>query len=658
MGLSPNVEQLLRAAPVDDATRADAWEVLRNAKSRDDIASGLKSINLPQETKADLWESYTPGVNQPPPGQFQTQPGGEIYNANDLGSKPIQYPTVRKAIAGSKVRAAMPSFPQQVQQESVEQGTSRGPGEGYSEPANRLLTGVLKTTLPGAAVALAPAAIAAPIPTALGLVGGTVAGLAGQQVGSRVTKALGGTQGQQDLAGNITGLVTGAAGGYGSAKLGGVLTAPPDEKALSLFKRAVKPSGMSAEDDAALTDDFNRAKRYISPEMSGPKLSRENGLMNTAQVADNAAEKIWYKTVEPVLDTEHGYGNVPSPGAPAAQAIRSSLDPVDTVTRSGVVNAANDLADFLDRPMTVKEQSDLVTKWNNEKSVSRFYNMSPAEQSAAELGDPSLRAKVTALNALRGTMFDTIDRTGGTDLGQSFREGRKDWGSLKSVASLLREARTPAPTGAMDKAGQILRMTWRPDTWGKVLGFDDPNRLATKSFNTLGDMGLNPPPGRPIPSPVQQPQRMLPASTGPTPLGSVPMTPPGGPNITTNPGTRATRLGLLLPPEGGTAPTTRVTPFDQRGVPYGGITTPPPSELSQSPLTPDARTVNSEVRRLGLGQQGSTASSLPPSRLQKIATAIRGPRYRAMAPDEQMDYLRELLGGKTGSGVRLSPPTR
>jgi hypothetical protein len=49
------------------------------------------------------------------PGTFQTQPGGDTYNANDLGSKPITYPTEGAAVSGAKARTSMSDFPDQLQ---------------------------------------------------------------------------------------------------------------------------------------------------------------------------------------------------------------------------------------------------------------------------------------------------------------------------------------------------------------------------------------------------------------------------------------------------------------------------------------------------------------------------------------------------------------
>lgn len=47
---------LLKAAPLTELQRADAWEAFTQAQSTDELTAILRSLPIPQEVKADLWE--------------------------------------------------------------------------------------------------------------------------------------------------------------------------------------------------------------------------------------------------------------------------------------------------------------------------------------------------------------------------------------------------------------------------------------------------------------------------------------------------------------------------------------------------------------------------------------------------------------------------
>jgi len=271
------------------------------------------------------------------------------------------------------------------------------------------------------------------------------------------------------------------------------------KKAAGLFERGVAPSGMAAEDQAVMRENFNRAQKYIAPETRGyPIEGGEGGAMRSAQVAHRAGENLWKGTVEPVVDL---FKNVQRPGDDIGKAIRGSFTDLDKQTKPAAVNAGEQLAKFFEgRPISVGEMADLVKQLNNDRGVARFYDMSPNEQAAAELADPSLRSKVTTLRALREKMFDAIGDSGGERLGKQFREARKDWGAIRSVEDQMRGTRVPTPQPLLSRAGNTLRgmiSLRNPDSWMRtqetLFNLNNPNRLLPKSLNMLGRTDLEAP---------------------------------------------------------------------------------------------------------------------------------------------------------------------
>jgi hypothetical protein len=70
-------EQILRLAQgLDDNSRADAWDAFHNSANEDELAGKLQNMNLPQETKASLWDAkqkFVQASAQPAkPKQLQT----------------------------------------------------------------------------------------------------------------------------------------------------------------------------------------------------------------------------------------------------------------------------------------------------------------------------------------------------------------------------------------------------------------------------------------------------------------------------------------------------------------------------------------------------------------------------------------------------------
>ena len=79
--------------------------------------------------KTDEFAQYarsTPTEQKVAPGTFQTMKGGPVQNVADIGSKPLTYSTPGAAVSGAMGRAALPGFPQQVQ-ESKQRVASMAP---------------------------------------------------------------------------------------------------------------------------------------------------------------------------------------------------------------------------------------------------------------------------------------------------------------------------------------------------------------------------------------------------------------------------------------------------------------------------------------------------------------------------------------------------
>lgn len=265
---------------------------------------------------------------------------------------------------------------------------------------------------------------------------------------------------------------------------------PTVAKAGENFERAVKPGGQSAIDQQTMRDTWQRAAKYIAPEArANPIEGGEGGVMRAADAVGNAKEKLW-NNLQPAVDQfKQAQGDTHS----VANDIRSSFTDLDKTTSPGKVSAGENLAKTFERPMTVGQMQDIVKQLNNDRSVSRYYNMSDMERTQAELADPSLRAKVTALDSLRGKMLDTLAERGGDKFGQQVAEARKDWGALKTIQQTLQDAKVPTPESLPNRALNTMRSIWRPETYGvrqTLFDMNNPNRLAPKALNQLGKTDL------------------------------------------------------------------------------------------------------------------------------------------------------------------------
>jgi hypothetical protein len=65
----PDIEQLLKSAPIPDSVRADAWDAWHAAAGPQDLAARLQRLPIDNETKANLWDAKntaTPPVDMRP----------------------------------------------------------------------------------------------------------------------------------------------------------------------------------------------------------------------------------------------------------------------------------------------------------------------------------------------------------------------------------------------------------------------------------------------------------------------------------------------------------------------------------------------------------------------------------------------------------------
>lgn len=68
--MSDQLESLLRSTPLNDRQRAGLWDVFTTAKNPDDLAARLKSIEVPQELKAQMWDLKSQEPPSSPPLSF------------------------------------------------------------------------------------------------------------------------------------------------------------------------------------------------------------------------------------------------------------------------------------------------------------------------------------------------------------------------------------------------------------------------------------------------------------------------------------------------------------------------------------------------------------------------------------------------------------
>ncbi len=545
----------------------------------------------------DEWEDATPAQTFTP-GSYQTKPGAPIENAN----------TPKPVTLGQHVGNAARWMEDQLPAAGMVAGTVLAP---EAPIASAALGGAAGTALKRA-VKSQPVNTEAAVDIGTGAAQGATAEMGGQIVGKGIELA----------APAIKDALTPAAS---------------SARARALYERGVVPSGLSAEDQQLMRENFDRAGKYIARETRGyPIKTGEGGTMASSTIADRAADNLWQRVVEPVADT---YKDVQRPGGNVAKSIRDSFTELDKQTKPAAFHAGEQLAQFFDgKPISVGEMKNIVTQLNNDRAVARFYQMSPNEQVAAELGDPALRGKVAALRALREQMFDAIGETGGEQLGNDFREARKDWGALRSIEDQVRGAKVPTPMPWWTKAANTLRGSLSPkgtDFWLRgsdtLFDFNNPNRLIPKSFNMLGATDLGVPKVEAPPLPVGGvPSRQLPPA--PTQLGPV----PGGPDAS-----GPVNLGepTVLP-----VPESRQLPEAQRGTGPTKVSGPSQYPISLGETTPRMAEPGRQIpEKVGTGRNYPPAPNL-----------IRSNRVEIVNGEQPVEHGSNLMPA-SGGGAREIP---
>src|SRR5467141_390516 len=72
--MADDAQNILSPVQVDNSIKADAWEAFNSAKNENELGVRLQGINLPQDTKAQLWEAKKKtGLNLPDPAMQSQQ---------------------------------------------------------------------------------------------------------------------------------------------------------------------------------------------------------------------------------------------------------------------------------------------------------------------------------------------------------------------------------------------------------------------------------------------------------------------------------------------------------------------------------------------------------------------------------------------------------
>lgn len=295
------------------------------------------------------------------------------------------------------------------------------------------------------------------------------------------------------------------------SKAASKISPPPDVVAGTAYENVVAPGKVGAADQAALRGDWERARKYIGSETAkAPIASGEGGTMRAATTTRAAANKLWKANVEPVIDK---FGAETASTSDIADRIRSTPSDIDVASKPGITKKVDRLAKVFDRQMSISEMNSKVTELNADPSVGKFYEMSGADRAKAIEADPTLHAKVSALDGLREKMFDTIADKWSDEGGQAFREARKDYGALRNVEESFRDAKVPTPGTRSQKV--VKAITHPRDT--AMDAINNPNRLAAKAVNTAGKTGegIPAPPAFPAAAPIPPPPAAPAPSTSP-----------------------------------------------------------------------------------------------------------------------------------------------
>lgn len=408
--------------------------------------------------------------------------------------------------------------------------------------------------------------------------------------------------------------------------------------------------------------DFDVQLKRASPYLAEEARVRPVTSVREAAEASQQAITNLESRVGQVVNT---YGRDTIPGQVAMRNARQALRSVPRTSQE-MKAGLKELAGLgVGRRITLAYAERLRYRLN--RDLDKFFNETGSRRDTLRATNPEFAAKEAAANALREMIYDQLERRGVPNIAKL----RRDEGAIIQMRDAF-ERNIVAAEKASDKAtsavGQVGRLVsgLSPGVAGAVVGgvlggpasalgatgvgiglVRDlakqralPNRVVSRGFKRLAKH--SPSPDYPTIPPPPTVRGMLPP---PRIMPPAPSPPPGPPPPVAE-GTRATRKGLLLPPEGGTT-VPGVTFFDQRAPSIVGTKqTPPPFSIPQWPSQhlADMKFVRSEINRWGLsGTSGRAIESMSPQQLASVATQLRGPRFRTLPRDMKQDFLRSLL---------------
>ena len=285
--------------------------------------------------------------------------------------------------------------------------------------------------------------------------------------------------------------------GTNTAKAIESLQGTPVDQGVKAYQKIIAPSGTKAIEQMDDAETVKRAAPYLGEQHNAsvvnaqqpagtPRAGERLGVMNYAQNAEAAADKLWTKTVAPL---QKAYGAAPIDSAKVSANIRGTVDPAGPPNQSKS-NAIHALADHYNKPNTVKGALDMIEALNGDKQVATYEKALPDKQAEMLRADPAIEGKVKAVNSLREAVFDSIKKYGSPEEAQYIQEARKDFGALKQVSKNLHNANVPTAGSFFDKLVNTIKATAQRNPGTLQTIFNDPNKLAATSSQAFGEAKL------------------------------------------------------------------------------------------------------------------------------------------------------------------------